>query len=456
MSSITATIKVFSDAEDITSIFSVIKQLELKSFDIKFKRSRRFTVNPNEIFIFQVDDIESKLIDKIYDIKDEIENKIIFVTKGDKALLVSSLAKLGFANIFVFPYELYKFSYFLEEIISNNSFITVKPTNGVLKNSASKLLLGKSEAFNKVMQLANKVAEKRDVNVLLLGETGTGKGLLAKLIHEKSSEINHPFVDIVCTSIPDTLLESELFGFEPGAFTSAKNQKLGLFEVAENGTLFLDEIGDLSVNIQTKLLRTIEKKVIRRLGGIVDIPIDARIISATNRNLERMIIEKTFRRDLFHRLNVVSIELPPLRYRGDDILLLANRFIEEYSLLFNKPIKKIENDVKEFLLRYTWPGNIRELKNAIERAVLLAESSNLKLTDFSNYINGKFVLRSIQKKEPKLLPQFIRLDIDYFTTKMNKLNKIFAKEVLAKTNGNKSQAAKLMGISRPKLDALLK
>jgi transcriptional regulator with PAS, ATPase and Fis domain len=193
------------------------------------------------------------------------------------------------------------------------------------------------------LELSKKIADKKDINVLILGETGTGKGLLAKAIHKYAFGESSPFVDIICTSIPEALLESELFGYEPGAFTSAKNQKQGLFELADKGTLFLDEIGDLSITIQSKLLRTIEKKIIRRLGGVKDIPISARIISATNKDLAIQLENNLFRRDLFHRLNTVTIELPALRDRGDDVLILADHFIAHFNKIFNKNITKMSS-----------------------------------------------------------------------------------------------------------------
>jgi two-component system response regulator AtoC len=260
----------------------------------------------------------------------------------------------------------------------------------------------------------------------------------------------------VCTAIPETLLESELFGYEAGAFTSARARKIGLFELADRGTLFLDEIGDLSNNLQTKLLRAIEKKVIKRLGGVVDIPINARIISATNRDLELMVEKNLFRRDLFHRLNVVSIEIPPLRARGEDVVHLANHFIEEFNRQFNKTIKKLDKDVQHLLMGYPWPGNVRELRNAIERAVLLSEDKKLQLKDFANLISNVFPKVDLNSISVEVPSNVIRLDINYGITNLRKLDKQYAREVLLKLGGNKTQTAKLLGISRPKLDTLLK
>lgn len=450
------TIKIFSDIKDVSSINSSVSQLELKDSNIISICPKVFEVKPNEIIIIQIDDIGSKYLNKVLEEKDNLKNKIVFVTQNDSALLVSSLVKLGFADIFVFPYELYKFIAYLNEIITDRAYMT-QETAGFLSNDFENFetLIGNSPEFLKIIELAKKVAQKSNVNIMILGETGTGKGHIAKAIHKFGENSLSPFVDIVCTAIPESLLESELFGYEPGAFTNAQNRKLGLFEIAGNGTLFLDEIGDLSLNIQTKLLRTIEKKVIRRLGGVDDIQINSRVISATNKNLVELIENNLFRRDLYHRLNVISLELPPLRNRPEDILLLADHFISEFNSQFNKNIKAIERSAREFISHYPWPGNIRELRNAIERAVLLGEGSTIKLKDFSNLLFVDLVKSGVPKEEINMLPQFIRLDLNYMNTGLRKISIIYAKEVLSKTNGNKSQAAKILGISRPRLDALL-
>ncbi len=455
MSSSKVNIKVFSDSDDISSVISSVKQLELKDYNISYQRAYRFVINANDIIIIQVDSIESKLINKVLEVRNDVKNKFIFVT-GENVLLLSSLAKLGFIDLFVFPFELYKFVSYLEEIISNNSYITDSSSDySNIKDFNFDYLIGESPEFLRAVALAKKVTNREDISIMVLGETGTGKGMLAKAIHNNSPSAEFPFVDIVCTSIPDTLLESELFGYEPGAFTNAKNRKFGLFELAEKGTLFLDEIGDLSMNLQTKLLRTIEKKVIRRLGGLHDIPINARIISATNHNLEELIEQNLFRRDLFHRLNVITIELPPLRHRGQDGLLITENLIKDFNKQFNKNIKRMDREAEEFILSYSWPGNVRELRNSIERAVLLSEDSVLRLKDFSNHIADKKASVTKSSGEEKLLPQFIRLDLNYHDTDLRKLDELYAKEVLEKTSGNKSKAAKLLGISRPKLDSLL-
>ena len=451
-------IKVFSDSTDFVPVTSALKQLEIKGFPLNITFPNDFEVISNDIIILKIDTLDSEYYKAALKSKQEITNRFIIVIRNTDALLVTTLLKQGFFDIFVFPYEVLKFTSFLSEIISNKVYITEANRFGTfgMNRQGIKSILGESEKLMRAVDLATKVSEKSNSNVLILGETGTGKGLFARAIHNNGPANQFPFIDIICTAIPENLLESELFGYEAGAFTSARTRKVGLFELADRGTLFLDEIGDLTNNIQTKLLRAIEKKVIKRLGGVVDIPINARIISATNRDLENMVDRNLFRRDLFHRLNVVSIEIPPLRDREGDIVLLANHFIEEFNKQFNKSVKKLDKDVQHLLMGYSWPGNVRELRNIIERAVLLSEDKKLQLKDFLSLINNSPVLAQENINPLQIPTNVIRLDINYGVTNLRKLDKQYAREVLLKLSGNKTQTAKLLGISRPKLDTLLK
>jgi two-component system response regulator AtoC len=363
---------------------------------------------------------------------------------------------MGFINIFLFPHEIPKFISYLTEVIDNKTYLTASVTQEESNLYDFNSIIGTSKEFSSIIEIAKKVSENNNVSVLLLGETGTGKGLLAKAIHKNGKAANAPFVEIVCSAIPEDLLESELFGHEKGAFTNALYRKLGLFELAENGTLFLDEVGDLSFNLQVKLLRVIEKKVIRRLGSVDDIPISTRIISATNKDLNDLVEKNLFRNDLYHRLNVVSIMLPALRERGDDIILLMEKFVQEFNEQFNKSVDSFEDGLKEFLLSYTWPGNVRELRNAVERAVLLSEDNLLRVNDFSILLKN-LPLNILEKEEHiSFHPNLIRLDLNYENIDLIKLSQIYAKEVLRKMMGNKTKSARILGISRPKLDKLLK
>lgn len=449
-------IKIYSDNEDITSINAGLRQIELESIPIAFTNPNTFAPEDDTIIIIQIDSLASGILAEVARNKRDIKNKIIVVIRNNNALLVSTISKMGLQDIFVFPYEIVKFTNYIKEIIANGLYRTTDTSSQDEISDRYNLtnIVGSSPKFSRTIDLAKRVSKQSASNILLLGETGTGKGLFARAIHNYGDDNKEPFVDVVCTAIPENLLESELFGYEAGAFTSARTRKLGLFEIASNGTLFLDEIGDMSLNLQAKILRAIEKKVIKRLGGIVDIPINARIISATNKNIELMVEDGSFRRDLFHRLNVVTIELPPLKDRSEDIITLADFFIDDFNKQFNKSVKKIGKELKYFFLGYPWPGNVRELKNVIERAVLLSENGELNLGDFSNLI--KTVPATFSSTAGSEVPEnVIRLDLNYGTTDLKKLTKYYSIQVLEKVGGNKSQASKLLGISRPKLDTLV-
>lgn len=449
-------INVYSDSNDTSSLNLVINQLKLNEKNIHFKRPQKFENKDNDIIIIQVDTVRSAFVREAVKLNEDLNN-IIFVVKINDAVLISSLVKLGFHSIFVIPFELPKLSAHLSDII-NIRLNSSKEDNSSGKsenNYSISELIGSSDPFKNVVEIIKKISNKSDVYVMILGETGTGKSLIARTIHENSPKNNYPFIDIVCSAIPESLMESELFGYEAGAFTQAESRKYGLLELAEKGTLFLDELGDISLNIQAKLLRSIEKKVIRRLGGVKDIPIFARFISATNKNLELMIQQNLFRMDLFHRLNVIEITLPPLRERGEDVLLLTDKFIDLYNEQFGKSIEGYDDKVKQFLLNYEWPGNVRELQNSIERAVLLSEGKKLKIDTFTIIKRTEEIPLQTQLYTPQNLPQFIRLELEYEKIDLRKLTSLYAEEVLNRTDGNKSKTAQLLGISRPKLNTLL-
>jgi DNA-binding NtrC family response regulator len=238
-------------------------------------------------------------------------------------------------------------------------------------------IIGESSAMQKIINEVKKIADARS-NVLLLGETGTGKELIARAIHFNSNRADKTFIPINCSAIPENLLESELFGHVRGAFTGAITSKKGLFEEANGGTVFLDEIGDLSIGLQSKLLRVLEDQEIRPVGGTQSIKVDLRFISATNKDIENAVKGGTFREDLFYRINVITIKLPPLRERKEDIELLVRFFIQKYSKDLGKPVNEIDNEASEILKAYHWPGNIRELQNIIERAILIAEDGIIR------------------------------------------------------------------------------
>ena len=304
-------------------------------------------------------------------------------------------------------------------------------------------MIGKSPEILKIYSMINKIADT-PANVLILGESGTGKELVALAIHENSSRKDLPFTVINCGGIPESLLESELFGYMKGAFTGAHADKPGLFEVARGGTIFLDEIADLPPLLQVKLLRVTQEKTFRRVGGTEDIRVDVRIISATNRDLEKKVHEGYFREDLYYRLNVIPIHIPPLRERKEDIPPLTQHFIEKYSREFGKEIKNISAYALELLIEYPFPGNIRELENIIERSIALEASSiilpeNLVLTGRTNQIESRGQGITIPEEGIFLNEELARLE------------KIYIEKALEKTGGSRKMAADLLHVT---LDSL--
>ncbi|MGH9443812.1 MAG: sigma-54-dependent transcriptional regulator [Thermoanaerobaculia bacterium] len=259
--------------------------------------------------------------------------------------------------------------------------------SGQLKGRVSlDSLVGESESMQNVFKLVLKIA-RSSTTVLIRGESGTGKELIARAIHRRSRRAANTFFDINCAAIPETLLESELFGYERGAFTGADRRKIGLFEAATGSTLFLDEIGDLSLSLQGKILRALQEKEIRRLGGNESVPVDVRVLAATNRELEEMISAGSFRKDLYYRLNILPIFLPPLRERREDIPLLAERFVRRFASEHGKPTASLDPSALRALQAYDWPGNVRELESILERAVLLSEQDSLRVSDLSSQLS---------------------------------------------------------------------
>lgn len=297
-------------------------------------------------------------------------------------------------------------------------------------------IVGKSEKMKKVIEVVNKVAPS-SATVLIRGESGTGKELIARAIHYNSPRKKKPFTPVNCAAIPENLFESELFGYEPGAFTGATSRREGLFEITNNGTLFLDEIGDLNPQMQSKLLRVIQDKEVRRIGGKESKKVDVRIIAATNKDLEKELAKGNFREDLYYRLKVVSIELPPLRERIEDIPLLTEFFINKYNREFGKRIRGIEDSAIKALCRYHWPGNIRELETVIERAILLNESG---------IITEREVRGELTSDVP-LIKDFETIDIPDSGIDLEEFEKELIKKALIKADGVATKAARLLGMN---------
>ena len=299
-----------------------------------------------------------------------------------------------------------------------------------------------SPEMGRVLQISEKIAQSDAATVLIQGESGTGKEVIAHLIHERSKRQNMPFVTVNCANFPEQMLENELCGHEKGAFTDAKEVKKGLLEIAYSGTLFLDEIGDMSVNLQGKILRLVEQKTFRRIGGLKDLQVDVRIITATNKDLLRLKEEGKFREDLFYRINVASIRLPPLRERPEDILPLTKYFVQKYNEEFHKNIQKISEGVQAFFMAYRWPGNVRELKNVIERAMILGDGDTVIMEHLPAEILDLSSGQGKKTKEFRIPPEGISLE---------KVEEDLVRQALGLTRGNQTKAAKLLDISRDAL-----
>src|SRR6202158_244114 len=308
---------------------------------------------------------------------------VIMITADPQLDDVKAALKLGAYDFVGKPVDFDELHITMKNALEATSLRTeVQTLRGEVRRGAGySNVVSVSPKMTELMNFVRKVAGSEATTILIQGESGTGKDLIAKAIHYESSRQVKPFIAINCSAIPETLMEAELFGHEKGAFTDAKQMKKGLFEAADGGTLFLDEIGELSPLLQAKLLRGLEDQVIRRVGGIRDMQVDVRVIAASNRDLERGVREGHFRQDLYYRLAIISIFLPTLRERKEDILPLVDFFLAHYNRKFRKSVQGISEDTRRLLLNYDWPGNVRELRNALERAMILEEGSLLKPDD---------------------------------------------------------------------------
>ena len=353
---------------------------------------------------------------------------VLFTAYADIDLAVRGI-KDGATDFIVKPWDNAKLIETLQTAYNLRSSNQKKTNDKQLISKESGMFWGESNAMQQLRILIDKVA-KTDANILITGENGTGKDVIARLIYRCSPRYGKPFVTIDLGSIPEQLFESELFGFEKGAFTDAKKSKAGRMEVATNGTLFLDEIGNLSLPMQSKLLTAIEKRQISRLGSTQTVPIDVRLICATNADIRQMVEDGNFRQDLLYRINTIEIHIPPLRKRGNDIILLADHFLDRYTRKYKKEIHGLTREAKNKLLKYAWPGNVRELQHTIERAVILGDGSMLKPENFLFHTTSK------QKKEEEVV------------LNLEQLERQAIEKALRISNGNISRAAEYLGITR--------
>jgi transcriptional regulator with PAS, ATPase and Fis domain len=303
-------------------------------------------------------------------------------------------------------------------------------------------MVAASPAMKQLLRFARRVAESEVSTILIEGESGTGKDIVAQFIHHFGSRRQGPFVAINCAAIPDNLLESELFGYEKGAFTDARAPKAGILEIASGGTIFLDEIGEMPIMLQAKLLRVLEEQKFRRLGGVRDIQVDARVLAATNCKLAEAIEQGKFRLDLYYRLNVIQVFLPPLRDRKEDILPLAENFVRLYNIKFKREIQGISHGAGNILLDYLWPGNVREVRNVIERAMVLEDSKWIQTA--SLHIGSPGAHPALP--EPVAQPEDAN-----FTMSLEEIERNLLSKALAKAAGNQTRAAVILGITRDTL-----
>jgi DNA-binding NtrC family response regulator len=404
-----------------------------------------------DLLIVDIDDLEMDLPDLLKTCKrSRKETAIVLVGSGIDVETAFEAARLGAYQCLSKPIELERM---LDVIDRSLDGARLRREAGSVRRiivgyrQADRFVVGKSELMRKIAEVIEKVSASRASTVLIQGESGTGKELVAKAIHFKGDAKDRPFMEINCSSLPENLLESELFGYEKGAFTDAKKSKQGLVELAEGGTLFLDEIGEMPLNLQTKLLRLIETKRFRRIGGVKDIEVSTRIVAATNRDLRRAKDQGKFRDDLYFRLMVIPIYVPALRERKEDIPILASYFIDYFNQELNRSVRGLSREAQEVTMAYDWPGNVRELRNVIERAILL-ESKDLILPEHlpGELLKGRPAPGSIlDSSRAEGLP-----------ISLKEAERKAIADALTWAGGNKSKAARALGITRQTLRQKIK
>jgi DNA-binding NtrC family response regulator len=385
--------------------------------------------------------VEEEATSLLADIGAVTSASVVIVGAAIEHPLVVSLVRAGAHDYFALPGDVDRLSVWLDDVARRQKATADAATLAEQERASYDFsrMIGESPELKAALQRAARIIPRGDATVLVTGETGTGKELLAQAIHYNSPRARRPIVEVNCTALPASLLEAELFGYEKGAFTGATAAKPGLFEAAHGGTLFLDEIGDLTLDLQAKLLRALETRQVRRLGSLRTQDVDVRIIAATHVDLTAAVRDGSFREDLYYRLNVVPIHLPPLRARGHDIVLLANAFLRHFSELYEIATPVVNDNLRAALLAYDWPGNIRELKNAIERALLLSDGE-----------------LAIDELVPKRTPATSSTPSPIpFPARMEDIEREAALAMVRHCEGNKTAAAAALGISRARLYRLI-
>ncbi|RMH69931.1 MAG: sigma-54-dependent Fis family transcriptional regulator [Gemmatimonadetes bacterium] len=411
-------------------------------------------------------------IEVLKQIKDNhLDSQVIIMTAHGSVRSAVQATKIGAVDYLEKPFDLDKLKITIQQLLEKEKLRREVEYLREEKRGKIKIgmdyVVGRSKNMEYVYDIVAKVARSDTTTVLIQGESGTGKELIANLVHYQSPRAEQAFLEINCAAIPENLLESELFGYEPGAFTGAKRRKLGLLELADGGTLFLDEIGDMHPNVQVKLLRVLETRKFKRVGGTKDVYVNLRIIAATNRDLKEAVRLNEFREDLYYRLNVMPIQLPPLRDRKEDILLVARAFLDERSKAVGRTIRGFTEAAKKVMLEYNWPGNIRELKNVIERAVILCSGSEIGPEhlfldtatipiEIESHPSTDTILALSEETESTGIyldentPVHVRLPEKGmpFNEMMEIAERAIVEQALALTHGNQVRAAKLVGVSR--------
>ena len=440
-----ARVLVLDDDDLLRSI--ITERLERSGFEViavsTVEAARaRIGVDPPDVAILDVKLPDGDGTDLLPDLGDAEVPAVMMTAHATVQLAVSAL-KQGARDFLEKPFNLDKLEATLRAALElTHMRREVKALRQQF--SASGVIVGSSPAMNEVLALVEKIAPAEATTVLLEGETGTGKGVLARLIHQLSPRGKGPFVNVTCSALAESLMESELFGHEKGAFTDARTLKRGLVELADGGTLFMDEIGELSLRVQSKLLQFLEDKTFRRVGGTRDLVVHTRIVTATNRNLEVEVAAGNFRSDLYYRLRVVPVRMPPLRERRSDIEALAKHFVQTFNQEFGRRVRRFDPAALELLTHYPWPGNVRELRNVLERAVLLTEGDTLLLQSLPHELR---VPRAGGQLPVVFGPEGIDLE---------QLERALLDEALRRAEGSRSGAGKLLGLSRHQIRNRLK
>lgn len=435
-----AKILVVDNEERMCKVIKAGLELENHTIDMAFSGQVALKIlNGSKNYDLIITDLKMQGIDGLQVLKAVKESQpaaeVILMTAFASQQTAIEAMRLGAYDYLIKPFELDELSIRIQRIMQQKKLAA---ENLQLKEEVSSLhmpnIIGKSEKMREVYKLINKVADS-DVTVLLRGESGTGKELIAEAIHYKSYRSQNKFITVNCAAVPENLLESELFGYEKGAFTGAMQRKIGIFELAHNGTIFLDEIGDVPLGIQAKLLRLLQNKEIIRVGGSEKIVVDARVIAATNRNLEEMIEQGTFRSDLFYRINIFPLYLPALREHKEDIPEFIQHFLSKFGT------KGITHQAKKVLMEYDWPGNVRELINILERAAIVADT-----TIDIEHLPSEIQLPGLRRNLDEIPDVGIKLD---------ELEKRLIITAMKKAGGNKTRAAEYLGITRRRLYSMM-